>query len=111
MSTTYPYKQSTMLVNSITADTIVSLNNGMQVAQVTFNTAAGPLGQVTLSPVQPIANNIEFKRGEQVLQIVQITFQAAFGFDNGQVSANGQATDQQGKNPTPFESLVASWAS
>ncbi|MBB5635172.1 hypothetical protein HDF26_002102 [Pedobacter cryoconitis] len=110
MATTYPYTQSSPLVNSITATTVVSLSNGMQVAQIAFTTAAGQLGQITLSPVQPTAENVEFKAGTQTLKIKKATFSAAFGFDPGQVTVEGDATDQNGKNDTDFQKQIASWS-
>lgn len=110
MATTYPYTQQAMLVNSIQSTTVVSIMGGMQVAQITFTTAAGNLGEITLSPVQPTASNVEFKRGQQVLQIANITFRAQFGFDQGQVTCNGSATDQNGQNPAPFNAQIASWS-
>ena len=110
MATQYPYTQSANLVNSVTTNTVVSLNGGMQVAQVSFSNPSGLLGQITLSPVQPTANNVEFKRGNQVVFIETISFRAAFGFDSGQVTCNGEATDQDGKNQTPFNAQIASWS-
>ena len=109
-ATQYPYTQQTMLVNSIIATTVVSINQGMQVAQVTFSTAAGNLGTITLSPVQPQAQNVQFKAGSQVLQITTISFRAAFGFDPGQVTCSGQGTDQNGNNPAPFSKQIATWS-
>lgn len=110
MATTYPYTQASPLVNSITATTIVSLSNGMQIAQIAFTTPAGQLGQITLSPVQPTAQNVEFKAGSQVLKIVNANFTAAFGFDVGQVFVEGSATDQSGNNNTDFQKQIASWS-
>lgn len=107
---TYPYTQNALLVNSVTSNTIVSIVSGMQVAQITFSNASGVLGEVTLSPVQPTASNIEYKRGNQVLQIANITFRAQFGLDQGQVTCNGSATDQDGKNPAPFNAQICSWS-
>jgi hypothetical protein len=110
MSTTYPYTQQAMLVNSITSTTVISIQAGMQVATVTFANASGNLGEITLSPVQPTASNVEFKRGSQVLQITTISFRAQFGFDPGQVTCAGSATDQDGKNSTPFNAQICSWS-
>jgi hypothetical protein len=107
---TYPYTQSSMLVNSITATTVVSIISGMQVSVTTFTTSAGNLGSITLSPVQPTAVNVEFKAGKQALQIDLISFRAQFGFDAGQVTANGRATDQDGKNETAFAKQIATWS-
>ena len=111
MATQYPYTQSANLVNSVTTTTVVSLSGGMQVAQVSFNNPSGLLGQITLSPVQPTASNVEFKRGNQIVLVQQISFRAAFGFDAGQVTCEGEATDQDGKNKTPFNAQIASWSS
>lgn len=105
----YPVTQESLLVNSITANTTVAIVNGMQVSTTTFNTAAGLLGTITLSPVQPTATNVEFKAGTQVLQISKINFQAAFGLVSGEVSCSGSATDQGGNN-TPFQKQIASWS-
>ncbi len=110
MSTTYPYTQEAMLVNSVTSTTVISIQGGMQVATVTFANAAGTLGEITLSPVQPTASNVQYTRGEQVLQITNITFRAAFGFDPGQVTCAGSATDQNGKNSTAFNAQICSWS-
>ncbi len=110
MATSYPFTQSTPLVNSVIATTVVSINNGMQVSQTTFSTAAGNLGEITLSPVQPTAVNVEFKAGAQVLQITNITFRAAFGFDQGQITCSGSATDQNGGNQTDFSKQICSWS-
>lgn len=107
---TYPYSQDSMLVNSIKSTTVVSIMSGMQVAVVTFTSPAGNLGSITLSPVQPTASNVEFKAGSQTLQIDIISFRAQFGFDSGQVTCSGRATDQDGKNETPFSKQIASWS-
>ncbi|MHA7056090.1 hypothetical protein ACWGOQ_0002650 [Aquimarina sp. M1] len=106
----YPVTQESLLVNSITANTTVAIVSGMQVSTTTFNTAAGLLGTITLSPVQPTATNVEFKAGSQVLQIAKINFQAAFGLVSGEVSCSGSATDQNGGNNTPFQKQIASWS-
>ncbi len=107
---TYPYSQDAMLVNSITTTTKVSIVSGMQVSTTTFNSPAGLLGTITLSPVQPTATNVEFKAGNQTLQIDIISFRAQFGFDAGQVTCSGRATDQDGKNETPFSKQIATWS-
>ncbi|MES2382770.1 MAG: hypothetical protein V4538_17115 [Bacteroidota bacterium] len=107
---TYPYSQTSMLVNSIQSTTVVSIMSGMQVAVITFTSPAGNLGSITLSPVQPTATNVEFKAGLQSLQIDLISFRAQFGFDSGQVTANGRATDQDGKNETAFAKQIATWS-
>lgn len=107
---TYPYSQQAMLVNSITSTTVLSLISGMQVAVVTFTSPAGNLGSITLSPVQPTASNIEFKLGSQMLQITNITFRAAFGFEAGQVTVSGSGTNQDGKNQTAFATQIAQWS-
>ena len=98
-----------LLVNSITASTTVSLVDGMQVSTTKFNTAAGLLGTITLSPVQPTATNIELKAGNQVLQIAKINFQAAFGLVSGEVTCSGSGTDQNGNDPAPFQKQIATW--
>jgi len=110
MATTYPYTQQAMLVNSVQSTSVISIMSGMQVATVTFTTAAGMLGEITLSPVQPVATNVEFTRGKQVLQIANITFRAQFGFDPGQVTCNGSATDQNGKDSTAFNAQICYWS-
>lgn len=107
---TYPYSQDSMLVNSIKSTTVVSIVSGMQVAVITFSTAAGNLGTITLSPVQPTATNVEFKAGSQSLQIDLISFRAQFGFDSGQVTASGRGTDQDGNNDTAFAKQIATWS-
>lgn len=110
MATTYPYSQQAMLVNSVISNTVVSIKGGMQVADITFSNASGELGIITLSPVQPSATNVEFTRGAQVLQIATISFRAQFGFDSGQVTCAGSATDQDGKDNTPFNAQICSWS-
>lgn len=107
--TSYPYIQVAMLNNSITATTTVVLVEGMQVTSTIFATSAGNLGTITLSPVQPKAVNIEFISGAQQLQIDVISFRAQFGLDSGQVTCNGRATDQDGKNETTFAKQIATW--
>jgi len=106
----YPVNVDTLLVNSVSSNCNVQLVGGMQVATITFSTAAGFLGSLTLSPVQPSATNLEFKAGQQVLQITSIIFRAAFGFDKGQVSVNGSATDQNGKDPALFNKQICTWS-
>jgi hypothetical protein len=106
----YPVNVDTMLVNSITSNCNVQLVGGMQVATITFTTPAGLLGTVTLSPVQPTATNLEFKAGQQVLQISNITFRAAFGFDKGQVTIAGTGTDQNGNDPAAFNKQIGTWS-
>jgi hypothetical protein len=110
MATNYPYTQQAMLVNSITSTTVISIMSGMQVATITFNTAAGLLGEITLSPVQPTASNVQFTRGQQQLMIANITFRAQFGFDQGQVTCNGTGTDQNGQNPSAFNAQICAWS-
>ncbi|MBS0028274.1 hypothetical protein ACTJJ0_05570 [Chitinophaga sp. 22321] len=105
----FPYKQSTPLVNSVTATTTVSLNGGMQVAVVKFTSAAGELGSVTLSPIQPTAGPVTFQRGQQTVNLKKATFTAAIGFTDGSVFAEGDATDQQGNNDTPYSASIAAW--
>ena len=107
---TYPYTQTSMLVNSIQATTTVSIQSGMQVSSTVFSSAAGNLGTITLSPVQPTAKNVEFKSGLQTLQIDSTTFTAQFGFDAGQVFASGRGTDQSGENEAAFSKQIATWS-
>lgn len=107
---TYPYTQQALLVNSITSTTVVSIISGMQVAAVTFTSPAGNLGEITLSPVQPSASNVEFKAGKQRLMISNLSFRAAFGLDQGQVTISGTATDQDGNNDTAFAKQICSWS-
>jgi len=99
-----------LLVNSITVSTTVTLVNGMQVATVTFNTSAGLMGTITLSPVQTTATGLEYKAGKQVLSLSQVTFQAAFGLEQGSVVCVGSATNQQGTDNTSFDKQVATWS-
>jgi len=99
-----------LLVNSMTASTTISLVNGMQIAVITFNNAAGLLGTITLSPVQPVATDVEFKTGNQSLYISKANFQAAFGIVSGQVTLTGTGTDQEGKDPSSFQKQVATWS-
>ncbi|MET1254985.1 hypothetical protein [Aliikangiella maris] len=107
----YPVNcDNVLLVNSVTASTTVNLVDNMQVATVKINTAAGLLGTITLSPVQPTATNIEYKAGEQVVQISSITFHAAFGLTEGQVSIVGNATNQQGADTAPYSKQICSWS-
>lgn len=106
----YPYTQTTMLVNSIQATTNVIISSGMQVSTTTFTSPAGDLGSITLSPVQPSAQNVQFQAGSQILQIDSMTFRAQFGFDSGQVFASGRATDQEGKNEASFSKQIATWS-
>ncbi len=106
----YPVeKKNVLLVNSVTASTTINLVDGMQVSKTVFSTAAGDLGTVTLSPVQPSASNIEYKAGKQSVQISNISFRAAFGLDQGQVTTSGTATDQDGNNEAPFNKQICSW--
>ncbi|OQP40751.1 hypothetical protein A4H97_14115 [Niastella yeongjuensis] len=106
----YPITQTKMLVNSVNTSTTVSLVEGMQVAKVSFLNAAGQVGQITLSPLQPQAENVEFKTGTQTVKIALIKFAAQFGFDNGKVTVSGDATDQEGKNDSPFNKEIANWS-
>jgi hypothetical protein len=105
----YPYTQTTKLPYGIQATTTVIINAGLQVAQIDFTNAAGLLGEIVLSVVQPTANLIEFKRGNQLLKIDAIAFRAQFGFDKGSVSLNATMTDEKGQNPTTFASQICSW--
>jgi hypothetical protein len=105
----FPYSESKLLVNSVTADTTVSLVEGLQVARVTIVSAAGDLGKITLSPVQHKAEDIELKSGAQIVYIDLIVFKSAFGLDNGSVHIKGKATDQEGKNEAPFNKEIANW--
>lgn len=105
----YPYTQPAMLSNSVTTSTTVSIINGMQVATTTFSSAAGSFGQITLSPVQNSATNVEMGVGHQKLSITSLTFRAAFGFDSGQVLAVGHATDQNGNDPVAFSEQICQW--
>jgi hypothetical protein len=105
----FPYTQTTMLVNSVEATTTVKIMSGMQVAHVVFKSPAGDLGFVDLSPVDPQRTDIKLQAGNQVLLINIIKFQAAFGFEEGSVFINGNATDQDGKNPTDFSKIIANW--
>ena len=97
------------LCNSILATTNVKLVSEMQVATVQFKSAVGKLGEIILSPTQPVATNLEYKVGNQVLKIEKINFQAAFGLNSGEVQCKGSATDQQGNNPVVFGRQIASW--
>ncbi|HAS39094.1 MAG TPA: hypothetical protein DCS93_01380 [Microscillaceae bacterium] len=106
---TYPVNCSTLLVNDITAETEVVLVDGMQVATVKYVTAAGILGSVTLSPVQPKAEFLEYTSGSQKLFIELVQFRAAFGLTAGQVFNIGSATDQSGENPQNFAKQICSW--
>jgi len=108
--TTYPYSQTTMLVNGVSSTTVVSIMSGMQVAFISFTSPAGTLGSIILSPVQPTGVNIEFKSGQQTLQIDIISFSAQFGFNSGQVTTNGRATDQEGKDAMSFYDQIATWS-
>ncbi|MDI1255423.1 MAG: hypothetical protein PSV16_04920 [Flavobacterium sp.] len=99
-----------LLTNSLTCSTTISLVGGMQVATIQFNNQAGLLGTITLSPVQPAATDVEFKRGNQVVYISRAYFQAAFGLTQGQVTVTGTSTDPDGKDLTPFQGQVASWS-
>ncbi|PSL44240.1 hypothetical protein CLV51_106106 [Chitinophaga niastensis] len=105
----FPYVQTTPLVNSVYTVTTVSIKSNMQVAVVQFMSAAGKLGQVTLSPVQPTAGPVTYKRGQQVVTLEKATFIAASQFVDGSVFAEGSATDQQGKNETPYSASIADW--
>jgi hypothetical protein len=107
---TYPYTQQALLVNSISTTTVISLVSGMQVANITFNNPSGLLGVITLSPVQPVATNVQFQSGQQVLKITTATFRAAFGLDAGQVTVSGDATDQNGHDDNAFNKQIASWS-
>lgn len=109
-ATAYPYTQQAFLVNSITATTVVSIVSGMQVSKTTFTSPAGDFGSISLSPVQPTAQNVQYQRGNQILRISLISFRAAFGMDQGQVTCNGDATDQDGKNDAAFSSQICSWS-
>jgi hypothetical protein len=105
----FPYSESKLLVNSVSADTTVTLVEGLQVARVTIVSGAGDLGQITLSPVQHKAVDIELKSGAQIVYIDIIEFKSAFGLDNGSVKARGRATDQEVKNEAPFSKEIANW--
>ncbi|HVI47854.1 MAG TPA: hypothetical protein VM802_23495 [Chitinophaga sp.] len=107
----FPYSQTTPLVNSISAKTTVTLQGGMQVATIEYSSAAGLLGKMVLSPIQPTAGPETYKRGQQVLVINQATFTAAQGFVDGNVFVDGSGTDQHGKNDTPFSADIADWTS
>jgi len=106
----YPVNENVLLVNSIQASTTTSLVHGMQVATIVFQGPQGKFGQIVLSPVQPFASNIEYKVGNQILQISAIRFQAAFGLVSGQVICTGSATDANGNNVVPFQKKIAIWS-
>lgn len=106
---TFPYTQTTMLVNSVQATTVVTIKSGMQVSTTTFTSPAGDLGIVTLSPVEPIRTDIKLQAGSQKLVIDKMTFQAAFGFDDGFVFCQGSATNQDGKDLASFSKNIANW--
>lgn len=105
----YPYTQVHSLVNGIIATTVVSLQQGLQVSVTSFATAAGQLGQVILSPMQPKAENVEFNTGQQTLSIDLIFITPQFGFDYGIVACSGRSTDQNGKNENAFSERIAGW--
>lgn len=106
---TFPYTQTTMLVNSIQVTTEVTVQSGMQVSTSTFTSPAGDLGVVTLSPVEPIRTNVKLAAGSQVLILNKINFQAAFGFDQGFVFCEGNGTNQQGTDAADFSKNIAEW--
>lgn len=107
---TYPYKQTAMLSNDITATTTVTLQSGMQVATTVYTGSAGDFGTIILSPVHKTATDVTFYSGKQVLIITIQTFRAAFGFTTGQVMAVGSATDQDGKDSQDFSQQICEWS-
>ena len=106
---TYPISITMDLVHSIQTDTTISLKNGMQVSTTRFTNPAGVIGTVTLSPVQSVGTNIEYKSGKQILQIFSISFHSAFGMTQGRVSISGSATNHEGTDPGPFRKEVCAW--
>jgi hypothetical protein len=99
-----------MLVNSIQVTTVVTVQSGMQVSTSTFTSSAGDLGVITLSPVEPIRTGVTLGAGSQVLKIHKMTFQAAFGFDQGYVFCEGSGTNQEGTDSANFSKNIAGWS-
>ena len=106
---TYPYTQQSVLANSVNVTTVVTVVSGMQVARLQFLSAAGEFGEITLSPVQPMATNVQFQLGRQTLQLSNVSFRAQFGFESGQVTVSGSVTDPSGSNATAFSKQIAAW--
>ncbi|NEP62118.1 MAG: hypothetical protein F6K31_35110 [Symploca sp. SIO2G7] len=106
---TFPYSQTTLLNNSVHAETTVSLVDGMQVSKTIFQTAAGSLGSVTLSPENTTKSGINLQQSTQQLHISNIHFQAAFGLVDGKVIAVGWSTDQEGSGHDQFSKEIANW--
>lgn len=106
----YPVEfKGVLLGNSVTVDITVDLTNNVQVAEVTFNGAAGVFNTITLSPTQPKATNKTSKAGSQVLTIEEIIFNAAFGITKGKIQCKGTATDPEGNDPAVFDMQIAKW--
>lgn len=107
--TQFPYKETCLLNNSVESETEVTLSGDLQVANITFTSAAGHLGDVQLSPDTSYMTNLKFEASRQILQIDKIEFRAAFGLTKGEVTAEGKASDQEGKDFQDFSKKIASW--
>jgi hypothetical protein len=107
----YPVTNNNVpLSNSVLVSTTVALQGAQQVATVVFSTAAGVLGTVTLSPMQPQYSNLVIGAGLQKVNLSLIAFTAAFGITQGSVAAAGNATDQSGNNPVNFSLAICTWS-
>jgi hypothetical protein len=107
----YPVEKNKLIINSIVANITVSLVDGMQIAKIVFSSKADRMGNITLSPVEPRMENLEYRAGSKILKISRVTFQAAFGLMKGSITVSGSVTDKLGKNTMPFSRQIATWPS
>jgi len=106
----YPVTNPNVLLgNGVLVSTTVNIVGVQQVATVIFSTAAGPMGTVVLSPMQPQYANLNMAAGLQTVAISLIAFVPAFGITQGSVTCSGTATDALGKNPVAFSIPICSW--
>jgi len=97
------------LPNGVTASTYVWVVGGAPVPFVTFTSAAGKFGEITLGPYHNYISE-DFYVGLQRLSIYKLYYAPVDSASPGQVFVgDGVVTDVNGENPINFSGPIASY--
>lgn len=106
----YPFKSVTVdLPNGVTASFFVLVIGGIPTPFVTFNSAAGTFGEITLGPDHNFITE-DFYVGLQRLSLYKFYYEPVDSLTPGRlIIGGGVVTDVNGENPINIAGPIASY--